>query len=215
MVMNRRGFMKSGMAASTFAGLALAGKVDPVLARIMDEPPTVPRPGIHILGPEAVGADGRLMRGLSDDVFERLIQAYRRVWLPVGRTLRCVDLSRPGDHTIEGELREQWNTSWVMAAAFTTDHPPYFDLAAFRGATNRWIRGTWMCPERYGVVPDVPPPVAEMFGAARIIGMPILPSGLLWAAHYVDEDTGLVMRALFDYKANVDEFLMRWDVVCG
>ena len=39
--------------------------------------------------------------------------------------------------------------------------------------------------------------------------------GLLWSAHYIDEDTGLAMRAASVWDPMTDRFICRWGVLCG
>lgn len=213
---SRRGFLKAGMTASAFSAAALAGKANPALARMVTEPQTPLRPGIHVLGDEVASPDQRLARGMSDDVFERLLKAYTNAF--PSRPMWVVAIGQLGEYAPEGRtLTNQWNSSFTTPSAFSTDQQPYFDLAEFRNGTNGWVAGTCIQPSRpgYGGPPSQQVPIAEMFGERRIVGMPMLPSGLQWRAHYVDEDTGLVMRALAYLDIMTDEFICRWDVICG
>lgn len=211
--MKRREFFKLGAAA----GLPAVGWA--TVRHVTTERPPLPD-SVRVLGSEVTGPDQRLFKGLSDDVFERLRAAFRATW--PHRSLRVVTAERHGEAVAEGALNTAWNTSYKLPTAFTADAPPFFPLAHFQWSTAQWIRGTVMAPNclTYGYDGWKQPseavvPVEEMFGDVRVIGMPRLPDGLPWRAHYIDEDTGLVMRALYTLDIYTDEYLARWDVITG
>lgn len=212
--MKRREFFRLGAAAGAAAGLPAVGWA--TVRHVTTERPPLPA-SVRVLGSEVTGPDHRLFKGLSDDVFERLRGGFRARW-PY-RALRVVTAEQQGEAVAEGYLHTAWNTSYKLPTAFTADTPPFFPLAHFQWSTAQWIRGTAMAPNclTYGVEqsPVGVVPVNEMFGEAQLIGMPRLPDGLPWRAHYIDEDTGLVMRAIYALDIYTDEYLVRWDVITG
>lgn len=216
--MNRRQFIRIGSATAAAAAVPLTSSIKGPLGEFVLVEPASVAASVHVLGPEPTTPDQRFFKGLSDDVFERLRSAFREKWS--SRTMRVVVAEDMGDAVLEGVLQFQWNTSYKLHASFTSDRPPYFPIDHFRWATNRWITGSCMCPEfpvygDWSPPSNQPVPIAEMFGKARIVGMPRLPHGLIWQAHYIDEDTGLVMRAVASYEVQMDEYLARWDVIVG
>lgn len=197
MAMSRRGFLLSTSLVPCAASVQWK-------ALKRSDAPTL-HDGVHILGPTPVSDDAILVRAMSDDVFERLRRAVR------GRTLQVV----PGTRVV---LAYQWNTSVEMGFIDIDHfHRVGFPLSWFRWATDTCPRGAACCPARplYGAdlfsVPDPDP--AQVFAELRSVGMPILPSGLTWAAHYMDEDTGMVMRVVALADILVDELVVRWDVI--
>lgn len=161
-------------------------------------------PEVAVLGaPSPDGVLGQLVRGLSDDVFERLRHAVH------GRSFRVLTTDRAGTQaTANSVILEQANTGFECDPIYLSDTAPVFDLARFRRLTDRWTRGCELCIGSGG-------DAAELFAAAQVVRMPVLPLGPRWAAHYVDEKTGLVMRALMDYNLETDVYVFRWDVLYG
>ena len=214
--MKRREFIRIGGATAAASAIPLAAFGGSLGERAVVEASAMPS-SVHVLGPPAQHPDERLVKGLSNEVFARLVAGIRR--RHPHRTLRLVGGSRPGDAFTEGVLQWQWNTSYKIPASFMNDEPPYFPIDHFWWATDRWIAGSMCCPRSpvYGdwqPVDDYADPFA-IFDALRVAGMPHLPSDLPWAAHYVDEDTGLAMRALGYLDIVSDEFVCRWDVIGG
>lgn len=184
---------------------------------------TVPTPQarVHVLAEEPSNPDQRLAKALSDDVFSRLVVAFRHQWPQ--RSIRIVDIQRLGEMAPEGVvLTSQWNSSFKMSSAFMSTQPPYFNYEHFRWNTDQWIRGTAISPAHAlhassaAALAASTPPVEEMFGGGvRVVGIPILPFGVQWRSLHVDEDTGIVMRSLAVLNFQMDEFILRWDVICG
>ena len=174
---------------------------------------------VCLLAEEPSNPEQRLFRGLSDDIFERLRAAFRAAW--PHRSMRVVDLQRIGEKAEEGYLDRQWNTSYLMSASLAGDRPPFFHLTHFRDTTNQWMAGTTVCPGRETFGWERPSqglqvPIQAMFPPeVRIVGMPWIPWGVVWRSLYVDEDTGLVMRAISAIDLPTDEYLLRCDLLCG
>lgn len=165
---------------------------------------------VHVLGPVLDTRLGRLTRSLSDDVFDRLIQSL------AGCSFKVTVLQRLGE-ALWGPrsvacLTRQGNTYWSLSGDYLCDVPPEFPLQAFRLQTDHWDEGLLIPHENFD---RGPANTSGMFRKATIMGMPRLPDGLGWAAHYVDERTGTVMRALMDYEINTDGYTLRYDVICG
>lgn len=152
-----------------------------------------------------------LFRALSDDVFERAMAALR------GQSYRLVTGQRVGEafalpagrDTREAvTLTHQFNTDWQMDSR-DLGRDVIFDLTRFRSHTNHWRD----CLAIDYVHPTIATDAA--FNGRRLMGLPMLPSGLLGTAHYIDEATGLTMRALMAFQVLDDHYTMRWDVLCG
>ena len=131
-------------------------------------------------------------------------------------------VDRIGEAAAEGIIRDRWATSVKMSASFATNYPPYFDLARFRIVTDHWTRGPQIESYYHNSDPSGfrPTHIKSMFGEVygadvAVVGMPCLPSGMVWSAHYIDEETGIVMRALCVYEAESDDYVMRWDIITG
>ena len=215
--MNRRQFIRIGSAATSLAAAMPSTVLMGDATRVEIVHATAVPASVHVLGQSPSGQTSRLIKGLSDEVFVRLIGAFRR--RRPRDVVRLVSGSRPGDAYADGTLQWQWNTSYKVPLSFTNDAPPYFPIDHFWWATDRWIGGSVCCPRPpvYGFwqpVDDHADPFA-IFDALRVAGMPYVPSGLPWAAHYVDKDTGLVMRALGSLDIYTDELVCRWDVIGG
>lgn len=196
--MNRRSFLqRAGATAATAAAVtalpmtAFAG---------VPVPPPIEPVRVHVLGMPVVDASQRFVKMMSDDVFERTLSALR------GRSFQLTNGERVGEYSINA----MWNNSIKVDSIYACEHPDRFDIEEFRRETNGWMLGCTMCPGGGGT------PAAEAFGP-RItqVGLPFLPVGLLWAAHYIDEGTGFAMRAVAQHEIYFDRLLARWDVLCG
>ena len=73
--MNRRTFLGSSSAAALGAIAILEPGV--IRATQAPIPPAVLPSSVHVLGPVPANNDQRLMRALSDDVFDQLLKRYR------------------------------------------------------------------------------------------------------------------------------------------
>lgn len=156
--------------------------------------------GVHVLGEVPTDRAARLVKMLSDDVFERLCRNLRN------RNFRVTTGERIG----EDDLAEQWNTGRRVSLDYASDTPPVFPVAQFRESTDRWVRGHVMSTDvKLGA------PTHEAFSGMHVMGMAFLPLGLLWCAHYVDESTGTVMRAVSQFDVVMGDLTVRWDVLCG
>src|SRR3990167_232328 len=148
--MDRRHFIRIGsfstVATAVIPALQAHAKQDPPSAPLIHHhvnpiPPSQNRAisSRHVIGQSLEHADQRLVKGLSDDVFMRLVSAFRAEW-PT-RSLRVIMVDRIGEAAAEGIIRDRWATSVKMSASFATNYPPYFDLARFRIVTDHWTRG--------------------------------------------------------------------------
>lgn len=144
--------------------------------------------------PEPTRSTSRRVKALSDDVFARLVLGA------AGRTFRLIE----ADDAVDCPDIQQWHTGYELDL-----EDPRVDLERFRSFTDRWYQGKQLYIGPEGVPPE------EMFMDRLVVGRPVLPAGLLWAAHYVDEQTGLVMRAVADHSIVHEHTLCRWDVICG
>lgn len=229
--MDRRSFLRVGSLST------VAASVIPTLVAQAQQPTALDAPlhhhvnampvtrnraisSIHVLGQSLAHADQRLAKGLSDDVFARLVSAFRAEW--PARSLRVVMVDRIGEAVVEGVIRDQWASSVKMRASFATDSPPYFNMERFRAVTDHWTCGPQIEPYYHDSDPSgfqrthIKSIFGEVYGAdVVVVGMPRIPSGLVWSAHYIDEETGIVMRAICAYEWECDDYLMRWDVVTG
>lgn len=160
---------------------------------------------VHVFGP--MGSDTyfqRFARALSDDVFGRLLAAFK------GRSLYLADAQYVGERADNGiVLTNQWNTGYEVDSSYLSDRPPVFDLDRFRAYTDCWIGGRVLC------IGGDKTPTREAFKDARVTGLPVLPRGVRWAALYLDETTGVAMRAIGDLNVMLDQHVFRWDVICG
>src|SRR3990167_10641871 len=135
--MDRRSFLRVGSLST------VAASVIPTLVAQAQQPTALDAPlhhhvnampvtrnraisSIHVLGQSLAHADQRLAKGLSDDVFMRLVSAFRAEW--PARSLRVIMVDRIGEAAAEGIIRDRWATSVKMSASFATNYPPYFDL---------------------------------------------------------------------------------------
>lgn len=207
--MNRRDFLKG-------SGLATAAVFAPAvtLGWAIDKQPRL-EPSIHVFGESPTWRGAQAVKLASDDVFARLCQDLR------GQSYRVTQGERVGAAIFTDDVRhgvfhltEQWNHGYIIESEYIVEHPPVFDVERFRRETNRWIRGTQLAMA--GDEAHVPWVSAiEAFGGKRCVGMPFLPIGLVWAAHYLDEATGMVMRAVSQYDIVHAHVAVRWDVLCG
>lgn len=209
MAVTRRGFLQSTAGA---AG-ALAASVSSGRTVWTEElvPSESQRSTVHILGPAALRPLQKLVRRLSDDVFDRVCQVFE------GRTCQLVDVARAGAVGPWGQTFSQMHTAVQVSNMFAQDNPPPFDLKNFRFATNAWIMGQALLIgwRTGGLASASEDNRRDTFAGITVMGIPYLPTGMEWAAHYVDEQTGVFMRVVATYDINVDEVVVRWDVICG
>lgn len=202
--MNRRAFL-GGAAASPLALVVAAAPSNfgwPVAAPL----PSLPA-SAHVLGPEPTDSTQRLVRMMSDDVFTQLVTRFRRAY--PAKALRVVEGQYLGDRG----LAVMWHAAVEVDGSYAGDRPPEFPLTDFRARTASWCQGPMLC---FGSPsPEHATPITTMFDGRTRVGMGILPAGLLWAAHYLDEDTGLAMRAVAQFQIQTDRIAARWDVLCG
>lgn len=174
---------------------------------------------VHVLGgTQPTTETTRVIRQLSDDVFERL----RRVF--VGRTVRVTQAQRVGDIQDGVMMTQQWNTGALMPLHVLDITPAH--VALFRRRTDWW----WNSPLCRALEThlelgvnwlDLPPPApgatlaAHAFAGTAHVGQLFLPAGGLWTAHYLDEASGVLMRVVAMYDINTDQALLRYDVLCG
>lgn len=180
----------------------------PLLPSISRDP-AVDSLGVHVIGPELDTPFGIFIRQLSDDVFRRLIAEFPSVRVingrRVGHTEDVVEHGRVASYC----LTEQWNTGTEIGGEFLNGrHLVNFDLERFRHRTSHWERGLVLCMG--GLIPT-----REAFAPAAVVGLPELPLGLAWAAHYLDERTGAAMRVVSDYEVQWDHAVVRYDVLVG
>lgn len=167
---------------------------------------------VRVLGPEPTTPIQKLVRSLSDDVFERLCQTFK------GRSCQLFEHQRLGIMGPRGKvLNLQAHTAIGLSSEFTSEDPPWFDISSFRLATNCWMKGpalliNWVNGRQ---LVDLKDNREDVFAGITFMGMPYFPTGVEWAAHYVDERTGVFMRALGCYDLNTDQVIGRWDVICG
>jgi hypothetical protein len=200
--MNRRNFLHA-VSASSAAALIPAKSFGWPAA----EPLPMPASSVHVLGMPATDAAQRLMRMLSDDVFEQLRLRFRKAYPSGGLVVT------DGQYIGDRNLTHVWHTATKVHPQYAVDRPPAFDLTDFRARTTCWIQGYRIC---YGSPnPQYATPVTEIFDGTTRVGIEILPFGLLWAAHYLDEDTGLTMRACTAWDVITDEIIGRWSVLVG
>lgn len=206
--MNRRSFLTAGMvgvpALIARAHIAeervgLSGGPDGALNSY--------RPYYHVLGPDPVDGAQRLTKALSDDVFERARAELK------GRSYRLTSGQRLGDI----DITNQWHIMIDVGDEYATDRPPEFPLEMFRRATSGWQRGNvgYRSGINLGFADESGTPTLEAFKDARAVGQPILPSGVVWAAHYLDEESGFTMRAVSQFQVMTALLTLRWDVLCG
>lgn len=201
-MLTRRSFLGRSAASAAAAGAwPLVPTLDPPLLGVpVPDGPT--RNPVRVLGPTPEPGWPFITKQMSDSVFERLRQPF------MGRSLRLENAAYLG----EGALAWQINTSYAVYLGTTVPNP--FPYAHFLNWTNCWVTGTRIALPGLGDAPLGATP-RHLMAEARCVGMPILPAGLLWAAHYLDEDTGLAMRALSVYETHADLIVFRWDVFYG
>lgn len=217
MAVTRRGFLQSTAgAAGALAASAAGGLGGLAILQREAEASTSQRSSVHVLGLKPERPIEKLARTLSDDVFARLCQAFE------GRSCKLLDENHHLGYTDRNRqtlLNVQAHTAIQLPSEFACERPPDFDLDTFRLATNFWMMGAqlsigWRAPNRH-YAPDAKDNRDEVFGSVTTMGIPFLPKAVMWAAHYVDEQTGAFMRVVAVYEINVDEIVVRWDVICG
>lgn len=206
--MNRRTFLHGGLAAAAavpFAPIVVGAFGWPTWER---EP--VPGATVHVLGAPAKDRYSRLVKMLSDDVFDRLCRAVGGRSYAVTQAERIGEVSAARFRSVT--MTHQWNTDWRASFGHVAEQPLPFPLLAFRERTNRWMPGF----SAFGTdQDDLRKPAREAFGSSSAVGMPFLPRGVLWQAHYLDGRTGMVMRAVGAVDIVKDDIMVRWDVLCG
>lgn len=158
--------------------------------------------GARLMGdPTPVGQLGVVLRGLSDDVFDRAQQAT------TGQQFYVTDCVRVGSAQDGYAMAAQECTGFKLDPKYLSPEPPVFDLEVFRLQTDRWSR----------VRLDVGhgEPLQSLMARSRAVGRPYLPHGTLWATHYLSERSGLVMRAVAIFDIVTDFIVVRWDVLHG
>lgn len=182
--------------------------------------PSVNQPTtVHVLGEKLDNEPGRLIRSISDDVFDRLCQ---NVTGPIYLT----ESDRPGStadmpNGTRATMMRQLAIAVRIEARYASDRPPVFNLEGFRHWTNYWSTGggglmiAW--PPRDFAVGSDPhgKPTREAFEGIVACGQLSLPRGMEWSANYVDEKTGMCMRVVFAYEMSMDDYQLRYDVLCG
>lgn len=207
--MNRRGFLQAaGMSSAAIAALSSMPK--PVYAsKQLAEPPdtmTEIRFGAHRLGPTPQSSTERLIVGMSDSVFRRLCEALD------GKTYRMTQCEHVGDKVgRSGVITDHWHNGFTLNLAYASAHaaPPFEFYEDFVAATSEWYQGLQLCLGPGDTTP------LEAFGAKSFVGLPTLPIGLIWSGHYIDERTGMAMRAMAQYDIWTNTGTCRWDVICG
>lgn len=138
------------------------------------------------------------VRQLCAAAFDQLC----RDLIPFGKTFRVVDGYRVGDRGVT----HQWNTGWSYNLGAMTHRPDEFDR--FLTAMSGWSLGNML-------VKGGPVKALDAFGPRTLMAMPPLPFGLTWAANYLEEQSGVVMRGLAIADVMTDEHTLRFDVLCG
>ena len=224
MELTRRSFLGTGSIAASLGvvGLAQAPKLAPIDDTVPAPPPALPIASdseVVVLGDELDSDFGKFIRQLSDDVFRRLSAEFPPVRLsiakklgegePIGSDEDVTDGWRQ-HRTIYRSLAQQWNTGIEIPSMFVmAHHQPHFDLERFRDQTSHWELGAALSIG--GRVPT-----KEAFANAKIVGLPELPRGLIWCAHYLDTKSGAAMRVLADHFSIVsDTITVRYDVMIG
>lgn len=167
--------------------------------------PVIPAPGrpadgITHLGTPIASALDRFIDQLSRNKLWRTAEEAGRQW-----TVR--DVAGPGDRGLDIQLARGYR----IQSQYLTDLGEYFELGHFEFETNGWVRGATLM---YGRMDDGAHP-ARVYGAYRQCGMLHLPQGLPFAAHYIHEPSGLVMRAVADEDLAYDTLTIRWDLLLG
>jgi hypothetical protein len=209
--LTRRSFFgTAATAAAASSVLQLKTPVPAVAQTPVVAPPPPPRPAFHILGEQRpVGNMGALIRQLSDDVFLRLTAAL------AGRSFEVLDGSRLGEkfhRWIDGDIYQTRGLSRNLNTSYELDWstPETFtDVERFREFTSRWTEGLLICTG------GGPSNTVEAFADLSFVGTPNLPKGVEWAVYYVDEQTGLVMRAIAAFDIIRDRMVLRYDVLAG
>lgn len=200
--MNRRNFLRSSAGGvGTLAAMAV------VPAYGFPAAPAAMPSTVHVLGAEPTDGAQRLIKAMSDDVFEQLRQRFRAAYRT--KTLKVTAYQYVGD----GPIRESWHAAVRVDLCYAGERPPEFPLETFRRETACWTHGYQLL---FGSTdPKDATPVTQMFDDVAAVGMPMLPQGVMWTAHYLDEDTGLFMRAVADFDIVTNDAKARWDVLVG
>ena len=168
---------------------------------------------VHMLGREPDGASQKLARLLADDVFDRLCQSVK------GRSLTVTTLQRMGetDRRRGFTMMNQWNCAFCLSSEYLVDEPPPFDMQRFRVKTAAWENGNMGTMPKFqsDKPPDGATPTDEAFKDVVAVGQLPIHSSMDWAAHYVDEATGMFMRVVMVYEISYDNYVIRFDVLCG
>ena len=201
-MLTRRSLRSSGVALASVVGplyaVSAEARAIPDYARGWPEPKPTPFNPVHVLGPKPTDDTQRLVRVLSDDVFDRLRRACPRL-------VRLTTAEKMGE-AVDWVGVKQANTSYTLNS-MEVENP--LDLERFRLCTDCWVVGLVISPGPGWAN------AAELFKDARLVGLPWLPEGMVWRAHYLDETTGWAMRALAAYDLTLDQLVMRWDVLYG
>jgi hypothetical protein len=167
---------------------------------------------MRVLGPAPETPIQRVMMALSENVFGRL-----RQHAPVLRV--CDKLDKVGSVTERGVCLDTQMNAWVaLEGRMASEHPPEWDYEDFVAQTDHWEVGQAIAMREDQWTPREPagpPNAAELLKGKRAVGMLFLPQGVEWRGNYIDEMTGLTMRAVGNYMPWIDGFALRWDVLCG
>ena len=107
------------------------------------------------------------------------------------------------------------NTAVELSGEYMSEHPTELNIKQFRVETDHWVMGPIVCFNNRLAAEQYPPNAHVILARKTTVALLVLPQGLEWAANYVDETTGMAMRALCDWDLCRDQLMLRWDVLCG
>ncbi len=226
--MDRRSFLgTTGALVGTAAAGAAAGKGADIVAFDDKErvtysdvaqkasPAALQR--VYVLGGNPDGDKvNTTIRLMCDHVFDRLIKELEaescQYYVSAGEKIGMYERFKKGPLGYEAmTLKHNYHTHYETSVSDAVSG--VFPIDDFVEKTSRWASGYSLLPADQKTYSAI-----EAFGQGHskgVVGQPPLPRGVMFAAHYVDTVTGMVMRAVAAYDMSHDRALMRFDVLVG